>query len=150
MKDICSQIEIAATPKQIWQILLDFESYPEWNPYIRNATGTPVVGKRIEVLTQPEGSRKLVFHPVILRLEINNELRWRGSPLPRFLFSGEHIFLLQAKSPEITNFVQREIFTGLLIRFLQGTLDKRTLGGFQAMNEALKIRAEARNDPQMK
>jgi len=143
MKEIYSQIEINAPPNQIWELLLDFDSYPEWNPYIRNATGTPVIGKRIEILTQPAGSRKLVFHPIILRLEANNELSWRGSPLPRFLFSGEHIFLLQAKSPEITNFIQREIFTGLLIPFLQGTLDKRTLVGFQAMNEALKIRAES-------
>jgi len=145
MKEIYSQIEISAIPNQIWQILMNFESYPEWNPYIRYAKGTPIVGKRIEVHTHPEGSRKLVFHPLILRLEENSELRWRGSPMPRFLFSGEHVFSLQPTSPEITNFIQREIFTGLLVPFLKGTLDKRTLVGFRAMNEALKTRAEGRN-----
>jgi hypothetical protein len=142
MKEIYSQIEIGATPNRIWQILLDFESYPKWNPYIRFANGTPAVGKRIEIVTHPKGSRKLIFHPLILKLEANNELRWRGSSLPGFLFSGEHIFLLRSKSHEITSFVQREIFTGLLVPFLQGTLDKRTLRGFQAMNAVLKIRAE--------
>ena len=145
MKEIYSEIEIGTTPNQIWQILIDFESYPEWNPYIRRAKGTPVIGKRIEVHTQPEGSRNLTFHPLILRLEESKELSWRGSPLPRFLFSGEHIFLLQPKSPRITNFIQREIFTGRLVSFLKRTLDKRTLGGFRAMNAALKIRAEERN-----
>ncbi len=145
MNEIFSQIEISATPNQVWQILMDFESYPRWNPYIRYARGTPVVGKRIEVHTQPEGSRKLVFHPLILRLEENAELSWRGSPLPRFLFSGEHIFLLQPKSPGITSFIQHEIFTGLLVPFLRRTLDKRTLEGFRKMNEALKRRAEEVN-----
>jgi hypothetical protein len=38
--------------------------------------------------------------------------------------------------------VQQEQFSGLLVPFVQGSLDRRTLPAFHAMNTALKDRAE--------
>ena len=41
-------------------------------------------------------------------------------------------------------FTQREEFRGVLVPLLWKQLDTRTRAGFEAMNEALKARAEAR------
>lgn len=38
MKELFTEIEIKATPESVWQLLTDFEKYPEWNPFIRRAS----------------------------------------------------------------------------------------------------------------
>ena len=35
MKELRSQIEIEAPADRVWQVLTDFATYPEWNPFIR-------------------------------------------------------------------------------------------------------------------
>ncbi|MDA4129365.1 MAG: SRPBCC domain-containing protein [Thaumarchaeota archaeon] len=141
-KEIYSEIIIRAPAEKVWQILTHFEAYSEWNTYIRSASGQASVGEKLEINTQPQGSRRLVFHPKLLKVEPNKELRWRGSSLPRFLFSGEHFFLIQDFDHYQVKFVQKEIFTGLLTPLLKRILNKRTGAGFVQMNQALKIRAE--------
>ncbi|MHB8211958.1 MAG: SRPBCC family protein [Acidithiobacillus sp.] len=32
MRQVETEIEIAASPERIWSILMDFSAYPEWNP----------------------------------------------------------------------------------------------------------------------
>ena len=41
-----------------------------------------------------------------------------------------------------TRFIQRERFTGALVPFVRRSLDRGTLPAFQAMNAAIKDRAE--------
>jgi len=60
----------------------------------------------------------------------------------RWFVDGEHIFELHP-SEGGTRFVQREIFSRLLVPLLWGTLEDPTRRGFDAMNRALKERAEA-------
>ena len=39
MKVLETQIEIAAPAARMWEILADFATYPEWNPFIKRAAG---------------------------------------------------------------------------------------------------------------
>ena len=39
MRTISAAIDIAATPQQVWAVLADLDSYPQWNPFIRSASG---------------------------------------------------------------------------------------------------------------
>ena len=41
---ISATIEIAAAPEQVWAVLADLASYPEWNPVFREASGQVAVG----------------------------------------------------------------------------------------------------------
>ena len=34
-----AKIEIAAPPTAVWAILMDFDRYPEWNPFIVKISG---------------------------------------------------------------------------------------------------------------
>ncbi len=71
------------------------------------------------------------------------ELRWLGRLLVPGLFDGEHSFQLEPLPGGRTHFVQRERFSGILVRPLGRTLAKTRLG-FEQMNSALKSEAEAR------
>ncbi len=142
MKELRSEIEIAASARQVWAILTDFASYPQWNPFIRRARGNLLVGERLEVMMQPSGAGGMTFSPTVLTAQADRELRWIGHLFVPGLFDGEHIFTIEPLGTGRVRFTQREIFTGLLVPLLTPMLDSDTRRGFEEMNKALKARAE--------
>lgn len=143
MKEIQTEIEIAAPAGKIWDVLTDFASFPQWNPFMQKALGEPKPGNRLEVYIQPPGGMAMTFKPTVLNAEPNRELRWLGNLLLPGIFDGEHYFLIEAHGEGGARFVQGEIFTGVLVPLmvLMGLFPKTTKG-FEEMNRALKERAE--------
>ena len=142
MKELRSEIEIQASAERVWQLLTDFASFPQWNPFIRKASGTIRVGERLEVYIQPSGASGMTFRPTVLTAEPNRELRWLGHLLISGLFDGEHSFTIEPLGESRVRFTQREVFTGLLVPLFARGLDTDTRRGFEEMNQALKARAE--------
>jgi len=142
MRELRSEIEIAASARRVWEILTGFADFPQWNPFIRRARGNLVMGERLEILMQPSGARGMTFSPTVLTVEVDRELRWIGHLFVPGLFDGEHIFTIEPLGTGRVHFTQREIFTGLLVPLLSRMLDTDTRRGFEEMNKALKARAE--------
>ena len=142
MKELRSEIEIQASAERVWQLLTDFASFPQWNPFIRKASGNIQVGERLEVYIQPSGASGMTFRPTVLKAEPNRELRWLGHLLISGLFDGEHSFTIEPLGEGRVRFTQREVFTGLLVPLFARGLDTDTRRGFEEMNQALKARAE--------
>jgi hypothetical protein len=142
MHEVITQIEIEATPEQVWGILLDFPSHAEWNPFIRSIKGVAKAGDRLTVSIQPSGAKAMTFRPAVLTVIPNSELRWLGHFLLPGIFDGEHYFQITQLAPGRVRFVQGERFSGILVLFAKSSLDGGTKAGFVAMNEALKSRAE--------
>jgi hypothetical protein len=142
MHRIETEIEINAPAERVWSLLMDFPSYPSWNPFICSIEGKPVVGQSLNVLIQPPGSGAMRFRPTVLKVEPNREFRWKGKLLVPGLFDGEHYFKLEPKPGGGLVFRQGEMFSGLLVPLLKRSLDGATKQGFIAMNEALGREAE--------
>jgi hypothetical protein len=142
MKEIRTEIEINAVAERLWRMLTDFAAYPEWNPFIVEISGEAREGARLTARLRPPGTRGWTFRPVILRADAPRELRWRGRLGLKYIFDGEHIFTIEAIAENRVRFVQREIFSGLLVPFLAHMLDDKTRQGFKDMNRWLKKRAE--------
>jgi hypothetical protein len=141
VKELHTEIEIAASPERVWRELTDFAKYPEWNPLLPAARGALLVGERLRVTLQA-GTRTIAMKPHILRISPNRELAWQGSlPIPG-MFTGEHTFEITALDAGRVRFHHWERFTGLLIPLMTRILDGQTRRGFEAMNAALKARAE--------
>jgi len=142
MKELHSEIEIQAPAERVWQVLTDFDAFPEWNPFMRRASGQIKTGAKLDIYLQPSGAGGMQFRPTVLKAEPNSELRWLGHLLVPGLFDGEHILRIEPLGPDRVRFIQHEIFRGLLVPMLARSLDRDTLRGFQEMNLALKARAE--------
>jgi hypothetical protein len=140
--ELYSEIEIRSSSGRIWEILTDFSWYPEWNPFIRSIRGDLVPGGHITVQLRPPNSAGMTIRPVLLRVDQPRELRWRGHLFLRGLFDGEHIFEIRPLGNQSSLFIQREIFSGLLLPLFEGMLKGGTARGFAEMNVALKERAE--------
>ena len=142
MYEIRTEIEIDATPEQVWSILINFIDYPEWNPFVRSITGTAKKGEQLTVLVQPSGAKAMTFRPKMLNISQNHEFRWLGHFLLPGIFDGEHYFIIEAISSVQVRFIHGERFTGLLVKLFKSSLETAIKQGFIAMNEALKIKAE--------
>jgi hypothetical protein len=143
MKQLDTQIEIDAPAKRVWEVLTDFASYPQWNPFIRHISGRPAPGERLQARLAPPGGRAMTFKPKVLTAEPNRELRWLGHLLLPGLFDGEHSFTIEPLEENRVRFIQQEAFKGLLVPLFARSLETNTQQGFEEMNHALKERAEA-------
>ena len=139
MKTMSATIQIDAPPETVWAVLTDLGGYQDWNPLFREASGQVAVGNRIKLRSvQPANGRMMTVQPKITVADPGAELRWVAS-LPGIM-SGEHLFKLTPADGG-TRLEQSETFRGLLTAFSGKTLAKAE-ASFQALNEALKQRAE--------
>ena len=137
MKTVSATTQIDAPPMAVWAVLTDLGRYPEWNPLFREASGEVAVGSRITLrAVQPANGRLMTVKAKIVAADPGAELRW-ASALPAIM-SGEHSFVLTPLDGG-TRLAQTEIYGGLLAATVSVP---RTETIFQAMNDALKQRAE--------
>ncbi len=138
---IRTSIEVAAPIETMWQILTDLDGHAQWNPFMVHAEGSLEEGSTIAVTLQLPGSKPQRFRPVITKATEPTVLEWLGSVGIRGIFDGRHRFDLEPTGSG-TRFVQSETFTGLLAPIVVPMIRKRTELGFNAMNEAIRSRAE--------
>jgi hypothetical protein len=143
MLHLKTSIEIHASADRVWSILTDFAAYPAWNPFIRSIQGAQVSGATLNVTLRPAGGAAMSFKPRVLSLVSGKEIRWKGQVLFPGVFDGEHYLQIDEANVGTVQFTQGEVFSGILVPLLfRGRLRTGTERGFQAMNQALKLRAE--------
>jgi hypothetical protein len=142
MIDLSTSTEIDASAETVWATLTELDRFAEWNPFIFDASGTPAVGASLRVRVKSGIRVPLTFRPKVIVCDKNRELRWRGQFLSRWLGAGDHTFSVEPTKDGRVRFVQHEVFTGLLPALFHRLLARETRTGFDAMNQALKERAE--------
>jgi hypothetical protein len=141
-KHFASEIDIAASPAQVWRVLIDLPGYQEWNPFIVRAEGRAEVGHRLSLRMQPAVGRAVTLRPKVLESRAGSRLRWLGRLGVRGLLDAEHCFTIESRDQGGVRLRQAETFGGLLVPFVARSLDRGTLPAFHAMNAALKQRVE--------
>jgi hypothetical protein len=142
LKEIHTQIDIKTTAERTWHLLLDFNNYSQWNPFIRQINGTPNVGTKLEIHLQTAGGKKRIYRPTITKVEPYHELRWYGKSFIPGIFNGERIFTIETRDANHILFLHREIFTGLGVTLAGDRLDKDMYQSFEKMNRAFKTKLE--------
>jgi hypothetical protein len=137
-KQISAAIEISASPERLWELLVGFDQFPLWNPFIRRARGHIRPGERLTLLLKIPNGPKLLLRPKILMVNPGRKLRWVGNLLFPGLFDGDHTFLIEPMHARKTRFIQEEHFTGVLVPLFGGYISRGAARGFTAMNAAMK------------
>ena len=143
--ELTTFVDIDAAPERVWQVLTDLSAYAEWNPFITRAEGTFVEGQRLSVDVPPVNAFvPSHLRPTVLEVVPGRRLRlW--SRLDRLgipgVFDVDHTVTLADRDGGVRVW-QQDHFGGLLAPVLIRSLNRRRSAAFEAMNAALKERAE--------
>lgn len=141
-KEIKTEIIINASREKIWEVLTDFEQYPQWNPFIIRIEGKPIKGTRLKNTLQ-NGNKQFQFKPVVTTAEPGKSFAWLGSVLVKGIFDGHHSFVLEDVGKGQVKLIHSEKFRGILSGFLLKKIGAGTKQNFVKFNEALKGRVES-------
>ncbi|RPI21121.1 MAG: SRPBCC domain-containing protein [Actinobacteria bacterium] len=142
-RSIETAVTIAASAERVWEILEDFPSYPEWNPFLVSIEGEAAVGGRLRIRFEGADGRRFTFKPRVLVVEEGRRLEWRGVTGVRGVFDGHHRFRITPIDSGHSRLEQAETFTGLMVPVVWRFIGAETRAGFEAMNAALAGRAES-------
>jgi hypothetical protein len=139
-RNINAWIDIDAPPKEVWNVLVDFKSWESWNCFIPIVEGNLKVGERMRIRVVPPGLKAMIFKPEVYAVIPYEKIIWGGSFL-KFLYRGDHSFLLEPAPDGKTRFRQIERFKGPMVLFMAQMIEKTEIG-YHQMNQALKEQVE--------
>lgn len=139
MREIRTEVEVAAPIEEVWRVVSDLRAYQQWNPFIPSFEGDPRANTRARMTAAIPGQKPRSTPVTILEVEAPRRLSWRGQLLAPWLFAGTHYLELTSAGAG-TRVVNREEFRGLLAPVLLRVLGAGLPTGYAAMNEALKRR----------
>jgi hypothetical protein len=140
--EIRTEIAINATPARVWEVLTDFPRYPEWNPFVLEVEGTVRQNATIRYRFEMPRGVRIWTAATVLKFERDSELRFSAHVLTPTVFRGDHYFVIQPAGQNSVTFHHGEIVSGLLFPVVQLILQNFGSPMFQALNGALKQRAE--------
>ncbi|KAJ6630116.1 hypothetical protein B0H10DRAFT_1985051 [Mycena sp. CBHHK59/15] len=161
---VSDSIVINAPREKVWNVLLDFASYKEWNPFVRGQT--LVSESRTALPDQTPEAGKLLFispahlpptmgtpgfmqsHSTMVRIIVIDRENYRAAwitanGLPRWALQTERWQMLTLEEDGRTKYESIEVFRGILgyvVKFFTG---KNLVLGVRAMAEGLKSRSES-------
>ena len=111
--EVATRIEIAALADRVWSMLLDFDSYPRWNPFMRAIEGTPRPGTRLHVTMQTKPAANATICKLEVRLVAQALEFCRAGTLGyEKRFRGEHDFFRKPLPASTTVLAHGERFCG--------------------------------------
>lgn len=141
-----SIIDVAAA--DVWAVLIDLDSYPQWNPFTIRMRSTLQLGAPMRmdvkmaediVLDQTESIR-VIDH-------VNYKVCWGINTATPEFNSGERCQWLESISATQTRYITEDLIEGSSTPGVTGSIGSNLQSGFDGVAEQLKIRAEALYTP---
>lgn len=130
-----SEVEIAAVPDAVWEVLTDFERWPSWNPDVKSLSLNGAVTPGTQFRWKAGGAS---ITSTLERVERPHLVAWRGRT---FGASAIHVYRLEGKDGA-TLVHTEESFDGPLTRLLRGRLQRSLQKSLDTGLEHLKREVE--------
>ena len=108
---------ISAPRKKIWSLLTDAKDFPRWNSTVTSIDGDIALGNKL-ALRVPSSER--TFTPKVTELAAGERMVWSDGFAP--MFKGERTFTLEERPDGTTEFAMVEVFSGLMLPMIKGSL----------------------------
>ncbi|MDO9474223.1 MAG: SRPBCC domain-containing protein [Caulobacter sp.] len=136
------RIGIQAPDEIVWELLSDVPGWATWNPLYPRAEGEIRIGHRWDLDLALPGQTLRTIKPVILDWAPYDHIHWRLDMMRGWMRTVRFLEI-EKMGEENVIFSNGEIFDGWLGPSAARRLRRPILDGFEALNEALKARAEA-------
>ena len=95
MREIETQIEINASPAEVWKVLMEFEAYKDWNPFITQISGEKSPDSTLTILIDNKQLPPQTINPIVKVVTQDEKFCWQGKLLADWVFSGKHYFKMK-------------------------------------------------------
>jgi uncharacterized protein YndB with AHSA1/START domain len=131
------EIEIAASPQTVWDVLTDLESWPRWNPDVKSMSMEGGLAKG-SVFRWRAGPGTITS--TIQDVRPPTLIAWTGTT---FGIKAKHVYRIEPRG-EATLVHTEESYEGLVARLLRGSLQKTLEKGLSDGLRYLKAETERR------
>lgn len=136
-------VEIGAPARFVWDVLVDYPRYPEWNPYTVEVKTTLVIGEPIDLtLPNPDGSPgtfvnreyiRIVDRPRLLRYDTGDEIPGMFAVRDQWI---------QQLGPARCSYFTTDTFSGEHAAWVMENSGPWVKAGFDSVALALRVRSE--------
>lgn len=133
-----TEIDVAASPEAVWDVLTDIESWPRWNPDVKSMSlqGGLAQGAVFRWRAGPGTITSTIQH-----VEPPKVIAWTGTTLG---IKANHVYRLEPRG-EATLVHTEESYEGVVARLLRGSLQKTLEKGLSDGLRYLKAETERRS-----
>jgi hypothetical protein len=111
-------VNIRAKPGTLWALLTNAAEFPKWNSTVTAIEGDIALGQRLALRVPAAPGR--VFKPKVTELDPEKRMVWSDGAAP--MFKGVRTFTLTPRDDGTTDFAMVEVFTGVMLPMIKGSL----------------------------
>ena len=138
-------VDIAAPQQHVWDVLLDYPRYPDWNPYTVRVESTCRVGDPVDLylpdLLNP--GEIMQTREWICLVDPPRQFSYEMRPTPELDVHARRDQYVEATGPASCRYWTTDTFSGPMADLVMEHTGQWVKDGFDAVAVALKARAEA-------
>ena len=143
MYEIRTEVEIEATPEEVWAILSDVDGWSSWNTTVHASSGQFAQDAQMDItMKNKKGDAGPHYKPMITTCTPPFKMRWRAKMMAGFIFTNDKLIEISATESgcKVTH---SELFGGLMFKMMSGAMKTGVPPILDAMNRDLKSKAES-------
>ena len=141
--NVFTQIEINATPEQVWNVLTDWNNLKEWSSsFIGISVNKPIKGERfVSYFKKPLTGEKIALEHICTEYEEGLKFGWSGDIIGKI--KDHHIYSLEPTQSGTTIFKQEDGLHGPNSKFYNLLAKHKMTAMYNKFNKELKMRVES-------
>jgi hypothetical protein len=126
-------INIQAKADKVWKIMTNAPDFPRWNSTIKSMDGKIALGRTIKLVATISPTR--TFNLLVTEFEDGKRMVWSDG---NAMFKGVRTYTVTPKSDGTTDFTMAEVYTGLMMPMIAGSLPDFTTSFEQYVSDLKK------------
>ena len=141
---IATEVAVQASSDKIWNTLIDFDAYPEWNRVLKAVRGPLTPDSILDVDLQWYGKPAAAKMPcVVTGLIPPKYLSWVWKhKFGSWFLAFEHVFRIKERENGKVIFFQELYYTGMGLKFRRRDIEHMVRLSLDKLNDDLKHRVE--------
>lgn len=141
-------VTIDASAEEVWQVLTDFDSYPQWNPFTTRVVpkGQFQTGNKVDLHVHMPIRGDRISVETVECIEPAKQIAWGMTMGHTCLLKARRDQLISPINDTQCTYQTWDAFRGLLTPLVVKLFGKDMQNGFNGVADALKARCETLND----
>jgi uncharacterized protein YndB with AHSA1/START domain len=139
---LATEVEIAASPQQVWDLLVDFEGYSQWNAWLPELRGEAVEGGRANAKVWLNGKLRRARHRV-LQVDAPGTLCWRDAGATTWFVWARRCRFVSERADGTSTLREELTLNGTFVDAAVRRYGAALQRGLESEAESLRRRAEA-------